>query len=147
MHHIDPFAGEETARRNTCKNAAKQEAFCDVCRTGKEFYLLNLQDVLKIIEKLAAIVEEALTIEAELTIQNIADIYRINKECQTKFYKHSYVIANKRDYCILKSYDLCQMFVCQLVAFNILEGVISEKMFIKVNKSMVEKLKILTFYY
>ena len=96
-------------------------------------------------KKLVAIIEEALIIEAKIPIQDIVDIYRINKECQTKFYKHSYVIANKRDYCILKSYDLCQMFVCQLVAFNILEGVISEKMFIKVNKSMVVKMENLDF--
>ena len=146
MHHIDPFADEETVRRNTCKNVAKQEAFCDVCRTGKEFCVLNSQDVLKTIEKLVAIVEEALTIEAEITIQDIADIYRINKECQTKFHKHSHVIANERDQCILKSHDLCQMFVRRLVAFNVLEGVISKKkMFIKVNKSMVVKIENLDF--
>ena len=68
IHYIDLFVDEETAKRITCKNVAKQEVFCDIYRTGKEFYLLNLQDVLKIIEKLAAIVEEALTIEAEITI-------------------------------------------------------------------------------
>jgi len=51
MHYIDPFVDEETVKRNTCKNVAKPEAFCDVCRNGKEFYLLHPQDVFKTIEK------------------------------------------------------------------------------------------------
>mmetsp|Transcript_3787 Transcript_3787/g.4459 ORF Transcript_3787/g.4459 Transcript_3787/m.4459 type:complete len:87 (-) Transcript_3787:218-478(-) len=86
MHHIDPFVDKETVKRNTCKNVARHGAICDICRTGKEFKLLDKQVVFKTIKKLVAIVEEALTIEAEITIQYIADIYRINKECQTKFH-------------------------------------------------------------
>jgi superfamily II DNA helicase RecQ len=147
MHYIDPFVDEETVKRNTCKNVAKQETFCDVCRTGKEFYLLKPQDVFEIIKKLVAIVEEAVIIKTEITIQDIADIYRINQVGQTKFKKHSYIKANQRDQCMLKNRDLCLTFVRRLVAFNVLEGVISEKnnMIIKVNKSMVLNIANLDF--